>query len=327
MIHFLGAAISLFLTTFASFALPRKSTAQDKPLERRFVVAESASYRIQLKVRIETETQQTTTIGAKTYVQPATHRAEVHIAWVATRRILSIDAEGNAEVEETLSDVERTSPAASDTANSNALQQALRAATQLWPTATPQALRYRETRSGNLQGLTAAGVPQLDEAPPQLVSLWLLRALRPTCPLPAHPVRLGESWNEPRTVQLEHWADVRASETGIWLETPPSAVPALRLHTTQQIAGRVTTGPEMPPEGVARGTFHGESLATLSLEDGRLLSATRSASREITWLLAPVEGLPERPQFRGRLSVEVQIQSCDENTCPLSVRTPAALPR
>ena len=327
MTHLLGAVLALLLSTLATLALPRSSPAQDKPLERRFVVAETAAYRIQLTVRIETETQQTTTIGAKTYVQPATDRAETRLAWIATRRILSIDAAGNAEVEETLSDVERSSPAVSNSANSSALQQALTAATRLWPASTGQVLSYRESRNGNLQGLTAAGVPQLDEASPRLLSLWLLRALRPTCALPARPVRPGESWNESRAVQLEHWADVRASEAGAWLDAAPSPEPALRLQTTQQISGRVVSGSEMAPEGEAHGSFHGESLATVSLEDGRLLSATRSASREIRWLLAPVEGLPERPQFRSRLSVEVQIQSCDESTCPLAVRTGASQPR
>jgi len=328
MILFLPTGrVLLLAAAITSLIAPAQAPAQEKPLERQFVTGESASYRIQLKVRIAIEGQQTSTIGAKTYVQPDTRRAEAEISWIATRKILSVDPQGGAEVEETLSDVYRTSLNDSGQTGSVALQEALRESMLRWPSAAPLVLRYHETRFGQLQGLRSEGVPSLDEAPPRLVSLWLLRALRPTCPLPARPIRLGESWQEPRAAQLENWDDVRAAETGAWLEVSASVVPALRLHTTQQISGRVTSGSEKPPEGAALGNFHGESLSTISLQDGRLLAATRSASREITWMLEPVEGLPERPQFRGRLSVEVQIQSCDENNCPVSVRTPAALPR
>ena len=335
MILFLPTGRVLFLAAaITSLIAPAQAQAQEKPLERQFVTGESASYRIQLKVRIEIEGQQTSTIGAKTYVQPVTRRAEAEISWIATRKILSVDPQGSAEVEEALSDIDRTSLKDSGETGSVALQEALREpmlrwprSYRGWPSAAPLVLRYHETRFGQLQGLRPEGVPPLDEAPTRLVSLWLLRALRPTCPLPDRPIRLGEPWQEPRAAQLENWDDVRAAESGAWLEMQASAVPALRLHTTQQISGRVTSGSEKPPEGAAQGNFHGESLSTVSLEDGRLLAATRSASRTITWMLEPVEGLPERPQFRGRLSVEVQIQSCDENTCPAADRHTGRGPR
>ena len=152
------------------------------------------------------------------------------------------------------------------------------------------------------------GAPLLDEAAPQLLTPWLLRALRPSVALPARPVRFGESWQEPRAVELPNWSEVRGAESGEWLEAAGSEEPAARLHVVQEIFGKIQRGAEMSPEGTAEGRFHGESLATIALSDGRLLAATRSAAREITWLLGPVEGLPERPRFRGRLSVEVRIE-------------------
>jgi hypothetical protein len=106
------------------------------------------------------------------------------------------------------------------------------------------------------------------------------------------------------------------------LEVPEAPLPAVRLHIVQQLSGTVASGPEKPPEGTAQGRFHGESLNTISLSDGLLLVAPRSATREVTWTLAPVEGLAERPQFAGRLAVQVQIVACNEDPC-LSPEPPA----
>jgi hypothetical protein len=81
----------------------------------------------------------------------------------------------------------------------------------------------------------------------------------------------------------------------------------VRVHIVQQITGRVASGRDMPAEGAAEGRFHAESLATISLVDGHLTAATRSAVREISWTV-PAPGLAEPPRFGGRLSVEIQIE-------------------
>jgi len=80
---------SLFLTAMAALA-----GAQEKPLPRRFTVGAAASYRIQLIVRSELQGQQAEAIGAKTYVKPFTRAADDGLAWTATRRILSVGADG-----------------------------------------------------------------------------------------------------------------------------------------------------------------------------------------------------------------------------------------
>src|ERR1017187_8113894 len=67
--------------------------------------------------------------------------------------------------------------------------------------------------------------------------------------------------------------------------------------------------------GSATAYFHAESLSTLALDDLRLITASRSATRDIVWTLAPVEGLAKPPRYRGRLFVEISIQVCDENPC------------
>ena len=119
---------------------------------------------------------------------------------------------------------------------------------------------------------------------------------------------------------LPGWDNVQGAESGEWLEAPEFAEPAARLQIVQQITATVTSGSERLAAGAGAtdplsvaGRFHGESLATVSLMDGRLLRATRSATREITWTLAPGEGFEQPLRFQGRLSVQVRIEECSEN--------------
>ncbi len=292
--------------------------AQEKPLLREFPVGTTSGYRVLLTVRTEVEGQQPVQIGAKTYVKPFARSAEGQLCWRASRRVVAVAADGSAAIEETL-DGFRSSRAGGEAASgedeeTRKLLRAVQDALANW--GKSRALRYRESSAGQLSGLMPEGVPALDEEPPRLVSLWLLRALHPTVALPEISPRTEASWQEPRAVQLPNWADARGSESGEWLPAPKAAEPAMRLHIVQQLTATVVAGAEKPSEGSARARFHGESLNTVSLADGRLLSATRSATREITWTLAAVEGLPDRPQFRGRLSVQVEIEASDEKLCP-----------
>ena len=303
------------LVVLAPFVL-----AQDKPLERSFSAGASASYRIQLTVRSEVTGHETQRIGVKTYVKPFSRAADYSLAWTATRRVVSVDPVGTAEIEETLEDFGRLGLSSTpEDPEAAKLAGALREACGKWGVA--RVLRYRETPAGQLLGLASDGVPLLDEELPRVLSLWLLRALRPTAALPVAAIRFREPWQEPRAVRLPNWGEASGSESGEWLEANESSEPAVRLHLVQQISGTVASGAEKPPEGTAQAHFYGESLNTVSLGDARLLAAVRSATREITWTLAPVEGLPERPQFRGRLSVEVRIEACNEGPCQSAGRS------
>lgn len=287
--------------------------AQEQPLARSFSVGDTHRYCIQLSVRSELEGQEPEQVGVRTYFRPFTRFTESQLSWRAAQRVLSVAADGTAEIEEKLEEFENVG-AGTDTGEKDQgpeaekLSKALKDALDRW--AQPRTLRYLETRAGQPLGLQPEGVPVLDEAPPALLTLWLLRALRPAAALPARPIQFGEQWQEPRAVQLPNWANVRGSETGEWLEALDSPEPAVRLHVVQQIFGRVASGTDKPAEGSAEGRFHGESLTTVSLADGRLISTTRSAVREIAWVLSRVEGLSEPPRFRGRLSAQVQIHEC-----------------
>lgn len=293
---------------------------QGKPLERAFAAGATARYRVELLVRTELAGQRPVRVGVKGYAEPFTRFVEARISWLATEHTLSIGSDGVAEVEETLSGFSgiASSAATGDDPEWKKLAVALEDALRGW--ARARTLRYRASRAGELRGLPRKGGPLLDEASPQLLTPWMVRALRPAAALPARPIRFGERWQEARTVTLPGWDNVQGAESGEWLEAPESVEPAARLQIVQQITGTVTSGSERlaaktggaNPLSVT-GRFHGESLATVSLMDGHLLRATRSATREITWTLAPGEGFEQPLRFQGRLSVQVRIEECGGN--------------
>ncbi len=292
------------------------AVAQSGPPLRMFRVGQTDKFQIELRVRSEVEGQKPTTIGVKTYVQPVSEWVEQTLTWKAERRVISTGADGAAEIEERLADFSDGAVSSASDPDTIRLLEALKA--EIHPWEGPRTLHYRETRAGQLTGLDAAAAPPLEEQAPRLLTAWLLRALRPTAALPAHPIAYNQSWQEPRAVQIAEWRGTTGSESGEWLgETALRAQgePTVQLHTTQEIAGVVAAGEEKPAEGSAQAHFHAESLSTLALEDLRLIGATRSASREVSWTLAAVDGLARPPQFRGRLLAEIRIIDCNETPC------------
>lgn len=294
--------------------------AQSEPLARSYVQGATQRYRVELLVRSELEGQRPVRVGVKGYAEPFTQFAQTRIAWTVTQRVVAVLPDGSAEIEEFLdgfAEPESRAATEGDPELKNlacALEDALRRWSQ------PRVLRYVATRAGQLRGFAPAGAPALDEAGPALLTPWLLLALRPAASLPARPIRFGERWQEPRAVRLENWTDVQGTESGEWLEALGSAEPVVRLLIVQHIAGNVAAGKERSVGGdgadsavaSVAGRFHAESLATLSLTDRRLLAATRSATREITWTLAPREGFEQPPRFHARLSAQVTIEECGD---------------
>jgi hypothetical protein len=302
------------------FAFAAAPLAQDQPLERRFFAGATSEFRIQLKVTSRVEGQETVTIGSNAYVKPFAREASATISWTAHIRVVSFSAD-SASIEEALDGFEAQSPSpppvpgapsSTDEADTTRLEQALQNSLAKWETV--RTLSYRESRAGEVTGVAADGAPDLGEQAPRVLTAWMLRALRPSAALPERPLRLDDRWQEPRSVTLPNWSATTGSESGQWFAAGDSRTSA-RLDVVQQIDGTVASGPEKPPEGDAAARFHGESLSTVSLDDGRLLSATRSATREITWTLRPVSGLAEPPRFGSRLTVEIQIENCDETPC------------
>lgn len=293
---------------------------QTKQLTREFRARSAATFRVELRVRSEVEGQKPATIGAKTYLQPVSLWVEQKIIWQAERRIVSITEDGSAEIEESLDGFSNIEAASTENSETQKLLEALAAAVKRWE--TPRVLRYRESSGGKISGLPADAGPPLDELSPRVLTAWLLRGLRPTSNLSAHPLVFHQPWHEPRAVAFAEWAPASGSESGEWLEDADAlrrqGEPTVMLQETQEISAPVVTGAEKPAEGSARAHFHAESLSTLALDDLRLMQATRSAAREIVYTLAPVDGLAAPPQFRGRLLVEIRIQHCDETPCTLT---------
>jgi len=284
---------------------------------RTFRAGSEATFRVELTVRSELEGSKTSTVGGNAYVQPVSGWVEEKLAWSARRRIASIDADGAAEITEELSAFSDQDSAAGESADSKKMLDDLGAGVKQWE--TQRTLHYRETPSGEISGLGVEAAPPVGEPGPRILTAWLLRALRPTTALPAHPIVYDRPWQEQRAVRFAEWTDASGSESGEWLagsaDFRARGEAAVQLHATQEISAKVTAGGEKPTEGTATANFHAESLSTLALEDLRLRDAQRSAVREVVWKLAPVAGLAQPPEFRARLMLEIRIQSCDETPC------------
>jgi len=312
--------------------------AQDSSLHRSFSASEERRFRIHLTVRSELEGPETVNIGAVTYVKTVQIFAEARLAWTVTESLIALDDSSTAKMRE---QQEAFSPLLivrdPDTVDvvADRLAEALRQTLSKW--AAGRTVDFRVARDGSATGMPADAAPQLDERPPLLLTPWLVHALRPAAALPHRPVRVGDVWQEPRTVAVAGWTDVHAGETGEWLEAAmPEERAALRLHVTQEISGRVSeaapatapragespahsagTAEQHPKAALGERTerFFAESLSTIALEDGSVLSASRSARKEIVQVLAPVPGMVEPPRFRATLSVQVEIESCVEGRC------------
>jgi hypothetical protein len=309
----------IITTTFLIAFFGALIRAQSTPAFHNDRAKSVTTFRVEARMRIESEIQKPAPRGSKMYLQPISNWLEQDLSWQATRTVISVTADGSAEIEEKLSNFSEKTSSSDDTDENKKLVADLESSLGKWT--TPKTLQYRESRSGQITGLTAESAPPIGESAPRVLTAWLLRALRPTAALPARPLAPGDHWQEPRVVQLAEWTRTAGSESGGWLEIPAGvrqrSEPIVKLQTTQEITGTVTGGAEKPTEGSATAHFHAESLSTLALDDLRLMSATRSATRDILWMLAPVEGLEKPPQYRGRLFVEISIQVCDETPCSL----------
>jgi hypothetical protein len=285
----------------------------DQPLHVIFSAGATSVFRIQLTVTAHLSGEQTETIGAKTYVAPFTREAKSALRWRAQIRVISASADG-AEIEESLQDFSVT-PAeisASDPESAK-MAQALNDALAAW--GGERTIRYRESLAAAALGVPPEGAPALDEQSPRVLTAWLLRALRPAIVLPARPVVLNDHWEDARAVALPNWSAAGGSESGQWLAADSGSKLIVRLDDVQQISATVAAGPEKPPEGAADANFRGESLGTVALDDGRLVSATRSAARTIVWTLTPAAGLQAPPRFSERLAVAIEIENCDDTAC------------
>jgi len=325
-------------TAQAASPAPASSSAQAsqaKPLRRSFRAGDESRYRLRLTVRSELEGPETLKIGSVTYVKTVQRSAEARLAWTVSERVVTVAPDGTAHIREELGaffQATHSQQPDADDADAAKLTASLVRTLSDW--ANSRALEFRVAANGSTSELAPDGAPKFDESPPPLLTLWLVHALRPQATLPEHPVRAGDSWQEPRRVHVAGWMGVRAGETGEWLEAPAADRAALRLHVVQEISGRVLDTPAgaaprsrekdeddpdaPPPASNKTERFFAESLSTIALDDGRVLAASRSARKEIIQVLPPVEGMPQPPRFRATLSVQVEIEPCVGSQCEAS---------
>lgn len=310
------------LTMACAAALCAAPASAQNRFERSFTAGDVSRYRVQLTVRSELEGQNIVESEGKAYATPYTQTFELSLSWIATRRVVSVRPDGGADVEEALtefSDVSFTAAAGSLEMDARELRDELRGALERWRDLETHKINYQETRMGILTGVPLREAPRLDDEPP-LLTPWLLRALRPTAALPDREFRMSAQWEEPRAVEISGWRDVTGTESGQWLAGPTATAtlpPSVRLHVVQQISGSVlgVKRPDGRADTIGDGRFHAESLSTLverrtadpRMWPGKLMAATRSASREVTRVLDPVPGMSQPPRFRARISAQVEI--------------------
>jgi hypothetical protein len=300
-----GVLVLLFLAC-ACWPLAR-SQQPDAPLRHTFRAGDVQRYRVELTVRTAADGQRPRTVGRQTFAEQFSESSSGSVSWRATRRVLTVQEDGSAEIEEILDEFSQATA-------SGQLKDELQAALREWSEGWPLILRYREAASGQIAGLSASAGPVLDEDP-ALLTLWLRRALRPSTALPSRPPRVGETWSEGRRIRLPPWNNLMGSEEFAWLEAPvlPSATRLINLHVVQRISslvsGRPMEGSHWP------GRFHSESLSTLVHAGaplhggyGALHSATRSGTRETTHVGEKIPTLADLPVFRARTAAEVRIQ-------------------
>jgi hypothetical protein len=290
--------------------------AQQRALTRHFVAPAEERYQVTLNLKAESHSVATETVAEQTYVTPVVHAAEVKVRWSAVRSILSLQNDGTAAIEETVTPApqhceEVTQP--SDKTDT-VLQESLKAFCASWPKA--EITRYTENNRGVLREVSARAsgnaLPPLAETAPQLLSLWLKRAVRPNVILPQLELAIGATSQQSFQPASSLLKNARGSETAEWLDSQ-NEVPAATLHVVQQLlwssAGLATPGAEKTlSPAQEEEAFFADSLSTLSLQDGSLLRANRSASRTSTRHVDPVPGLPQPPAFFSKLTLTVTIE-------------------
>jgi len=300
------ARVALFLTL--SLCASRAATAQQKPLARTFIAGTEERYQVTVVIHVETHGISTEKIADKTYADTFTHEAKGQVNWRSTRKISAVNADGTASLTEKLDRFQPTcdgDPAA--TTFDSALQQSVQRACAAWQNLAE--FNYQEDTHGLVRGLPESADNLIDSGS-SLLSLWARHAFRPNVVFPKAPFHFGDR----AAHRIENLSPDRnkpeGEESMEWLEAS-GEIPAATLHVSQNLTwidagGRdltknVTTRPDL------RQLFYADSLNTISLLDGSLLKASRSATQETKATLDPVPGLPDAPIFGSKLTITVTI--------------------
>ncbi len=301
-------------TCFALSVLATASgtLAQQKPVLRHFVAGTEERYQVTLDVKAESHSVSTETVATQTYVTPAVNVAQATIRWRAVRRIQTVQGDGTAEVEEAVTTVGKPCEDSQPKARQDSsLRTSLNEFCERWP--LEQTIRYSENPRGLLRESTPPLFVQLDESSPPLLALWLRRAARPSVIEPQLDFAVGANAQHSFRPSGELLKDAHGSETTEWLDAP-GETPAAMLHVLQQLswtspaAAQIANATVEPLPSNLGVVFFADSLTTLSLLDGSVLRASRTASRSTSRAVDPVPGLPAALDFSSRLTLSITIE-------------------
>jgi len=299
---------SVVLSMTLSVCASRAATAQQKPLTRTFVAGTEERYQVTVTIRVETHGISTEKIGDKTYADTFTHEAKGQVNWRSTRKVSAVNADGAASLTEKLDRFQLSCGGDSEaTTFYSALQQSVQRACAAWQNLAE--FNYQEETRGLVRGLPESADNLIDSGS-SLLSLWARHAFRPNVVFPKSPFHFGDR----AAHRIENFSPDRTKPEGEesleWLEAS-GEIPAATLHVSQNLtwvdsdgrnlAKNVGTRPD------PRQLFYADSLNTISLLDGSLLKASRSATHETKSALDPVAGLPDAPIFGSKLTITVTI--------------------
>jgi len=302
------SSAGLVLLAVLSVCASHPAAAQQKPLTRNFVAGAEERYQVSISIRVETHGVSAEKIGAKTYANYFTHEANGHISWRSIRKNSSVNADGTAALTESLDHFQSSCDGNPDAKSfDSALQKSVQATCATLLNSTE--LNYQEEKFGLIRGLPESA-DNLTGSDSSLLSLWARRAFRPSVIFPKSPLHFGDR----AAHRIENLSADRGNPEGEesmeWLEVS-GEVPAAMLHVSQNLSWIDAPGKDLTKNVATRPErrhlFYADSLNTVSMLDGSLFKASRSATHETKDTLDPVPGLPDAPVFGSKLTITVTI--------------------
>lgn len=266
----------------------------------------ASRYALTVRVRLETEAAQVVPIGAKQYVQPARATIEVRARFLINQKLWA-SAQGDNRVVKVEQVAAEAAVASRDDEATHTLRAALDRVVSSWKKFDGDV--YQSHRPARTQAWPLSLGLGLEEDSPAYLTAWLEEAVQ-TVPLANVPAS-ERAWSRAQ-------AELEALERKFAQEPSQTATfrgePANIFLATASLSSRrpvAALAPALREQGVREElSFHAEEHDVVSAEDGRLLRATRSASRETRWIL-PVKSEGRLPSFRARLSSTVAIEELE----------------
>ncbi len=255
--------MACLLAASASFASPCE--AQDKPgvlLVPRFEPGERVRYRMTLTVETYSRLEP---IGTS-----ATNAAPLRVAFDIGWELEALEAapDGSASLRATIErlQVESSPPAPEPPAAEGY---------------AGKTIAYRVTSDGRVEDIQAPPEWLEDGKPPRWVRSWLEQGSQSTGEVPRRPIRIGESWEGERDIEVEGLPRQRLRSVSTYVrDEEAEGRPCAAVLTRFELAGAESRVEESP--GGARVTMDsraegsGSRLSCYDLSNGRLLDSTQT---------------------------------------------------